>query len=1140
MQSLEDLLKSRSIIRHHFDSFHDFIRLSVPSTCYASRWKLSDGSVVLFSNLTFQPPTILEANNVTRLIKADEARIRNQNYSSPFYADIDIKLGDVSTGTARRVFLGYIPIMVGSKHCISKLVLGDLGGYFIINGKEKCCVSQERGAENKSYLYRTKGGEIHVSILCAKNGTNLKCKNDFVLGHNNCIVFSISAYTLKVPLMTLLLVLSEPGTCISDVMASIPIHLRVFLHRSAAESCLEVDTKEKADYYFETVVAKVIRQKMKRSVNIGMDAGDILTRYVLPHIDNGEEHLMGTNVAKRRHILKSVSILYQRHTLGKAFPLTDRDNWENKRVEPTGVLLAQVFRMVWSACCRGFCRTINKMRDKGAVASIRKLWPNETLSNGIRYALATGNWKTSSSNKIYKVGVSQNIHRYTPTSTLSLMRRLTSSYAKELKIAEPRQLHQSTWGFICPVETPEGGNIGLIKQLCLGVVISRQVNSDNILKFLNSLEVDKTVTFSVLPTVWLNGNPIYATSQTKTILKLVREAKYVGVVDSLISVYREPWSGDVFIHTDCGRLLRPIRASSDSQISDSQISDEVVYFSPAEVQRVRIGTVNDRSAMFREFDPRCMFGTTAATIPFPDHNQSPRNTYQCAMGKQAMGVPMADFNIRMDSHFHTLWYPQKPLVSTSLGRKMGIEEFPAGINAIVAIMCRSGYNQEDSVVFNQSAIDRGLFRSDMYRTMCEKETFIPTRCNSETFEKCIAAKSNVHNTVSTAKLDTDGLVTPGTYVRETDILIGKVARSLVDGDIVTADKSIKVDKAEGTVDRVLIGDDTEGNRFVKVRTRSMRTPQIGDKYSSRHGQKGTIGMTFLQHDMPFTRDGITPDIIINPHAIPSRMTIGHIVETITGKVKCLSGKNYDADAFIHGHDAVENICAALKAQGYEKNGNEYLYCGATGKRLESKIFIGPCHYQRLKHMVQDKIHARSTGRNLQLTRQPTEGRGKKGGLRFGEMERDAMLAHGASFFTQGRLFLDSDPFKAAVCGSCGHFLDVKINTSTTVDLKWLCKVCRDKTNVKLVHMPYATKLLFQELLSAGISPKMAFSTLTSHPKHSGSPDSQITDSQITDSQITDSQITDSQITTSAPTPKRLPLSIIKQRPHIRAKIRTRV
>ena len=325
----------------------------------------------------------------------------------------------------------------------------------------------------------------------------------------------------------------------------------------------------------------------------------------------------------------------------------------------------------------------------------------------------------------------------------------------------------------------------------------------------------------------------------------------------------------------------------------------------------------------------------------------------------------------------------------------------------------------------------------------------------------------------------------------------------------SVDKSTKAAKNVGVVDRVLIGDNGDGTRFVKVRTRLQKVPEIGDKFSSRHGQKGTIGMCYTQENMPFTREGLVPDIIINPHCVPSRMTIAHVLETVTGKVTCLTGQQRDADAF-QGHDLVEKITRALHEAGYERNGNEVMYCPQTGKSMAAKVFLGPVYYQRLKHLVGSKIHARARGRNLALTRQPTEGRGQDGGLRVGEMERDALLAHGASEFLRGRLCLDSDVFTINVCETCGQMLDKKIITNVAAEMRWECASCLKDTKAVEKQIPYAAKLLFQELRSAGISCSFK------KPK-----------------QETKEEVVED----NANQPRQLPRRPILKRAHIRAKIR---
>lgn len=426
-----------------------------------------------------------------------------------------------------------------------------------------------------------------------------------------------------------------------------------------------------------------------------------------------------------------------------------------------------------------------------------------------------------------------------------------------------------------------------------------------------------------------------------------------------------------------------------------------------------------------EIHPSMILGICASIIPFPDHNQSPRNTYQSAMGKQAMGVALTNYALRMETMMNVLYYPQKPLATTRSMEYLKFRELPAGQNAIVAIACYSGYNQEDSVIMNQSSIDRGLFRSLFYRAYTEQEKRIGVNV-LEQFEKPTRADTLRLKGGSYDKLDDDGVVAPGVRVSGDDIIIGKTApipndakelgqktASHTKRDVSTPLRSTE----NGIVDQVLFTTNTEGLRFVKVRTRTTKVPQIGDKFASRHGQKGTIGITYRQEDMPFTREGLTPDLIINPHAIPSRMTIAHLVECLLSKVGALKGAEGDATPFTDV--TVESVSKLLEDHGYQKRGFEVMYNGHTGKKLRAQIFLGPTYYQRLRHMVDDKIHARARGPLQILTRQPVEGRARDGGLRFGEMERDCMIAHGAAAFLKERLFEVSDAYRVHVCDICG-------------------------------------------------------------------------------------------------------------------------
>jgi DNA-directed RNA polymerase II subunit RPB2 len=426
-----------------------------------------------------------------------------------------------------------------------------------------------------------------------------------------------------------------------------------------------------------------------------------------------------------------------------------------------------------------------------------------------------------------------------------------------------------------------------------------------------------------------------------------------------------------------------------------------------------------------EIHPSMILGVCASIIPFPDHNQSPRNTYQSAMGKQAMGVCLTNYQLRFDTMNNVLYYPQKPLATTRSMEYLKFRELPAGQNAIVAIACYSGYNQEDSVIMSQSSIDRGLFRSLFYRTYMDSQKKVGINY-VEDFEKPDRADTLRMKQGTYDKLDEDGIITPGTRVSGEDVIIGKTAPMEAETEELgqrtklhtKRDVSTPLRSTEsGIIDSVLLTTNMEGLRFVKVRTRVTKVPQIGDKFASRHGQKGTIGVTYRQEDMPFSREGLTPDLIINPHAIPSRMTIAHLIECLLSKVGAIKGQEGDATPFTDV--TITKISNILRDAGYQSRGFEVMYNGHTGRKMKAQVFFGPTYYQRLRHMVDDKIHARARGPVQILTRQPVEGRARDGGLRFGEMERDCMISHGAAAFLKERLFEVSDAYRIHVCEICG-------------------------------------------------------------------------------------------------------------------------
>jgi DNA-directed RNA polymerase beta subunit len=438
----------------------------------------------------------------------------------------------------------------------------------------------------------------------------------------------------------------------------------------------------------------------------------------------------------------------------------------------------------------------------------------------------------------------------------------------------------------------------------------------------------------------------------------------------------------------------------------------------------------------------------------------------CAMGKQALGVYMSNFNKRIDTMGSVLNYPQKPLAYTKLSKYTYSNDLPSGINSVVAIMTHTGFNQEDSVMINKSALDRGLYVSTYYKAFRDQCTKNHSTGEEEIF-------TNPKNSVSLKpysyeKLDESGFVPKNTYVDGNDIIVGKVMPKKNNGVITQQDNSMCM-KAndEGYIDLNYTGVNSEGYKFCKVRVRKNRKPEIGDKLASRSAQKGTIGMVYNHQDMPFTKDGIVPDIIMNPHAIPSRMTMGQLMECIMGKAACHIGSTGDATPFTDC--SVESIAKVLEMSGMERYGNEIMYCGRTGEQIQTEIFIGPTYYQRLKHMVQDKLHSRgSNGPIVMLTRQPSEGRARNGGLRLGEMERDCLVAHGMSSFLKERMLDVSDNYRLFICKTCGVMANVNPDNNI-----YQCKMCGNQLDISQVRMPYAFKLLSQELATMNILMRFA-------------------------------------------------------------------
>ncbi|KAI3977796.1 hypothetical protein MKX01_040541 [Papaver californicum] len=1120
------------LVRQQIDSFDEFIQTTMQeivsetpdieihseSQHNPSRQQQSDFvetvHKIKFGQIYLSKPIMTESDGETATLFPRAARLRNLTYSSPLYVDVTkeiVQRGhdcEEVTGTEElpRVFIGKVPIMLRSKYCTlygnsekDLVELGecpyDQGGYFIINGSEKVLIAQEKMSTNHVYVFKRKqpNNSMFVGMFSrgsAKGGSS-----------GQCIRATLPYIRSDIPIVIVFRALGFVAD--RDILEHICYNFEdnemMNLLRPSLEEAFVIQNQQVALDFIGRRGSTVGATRSQRI----QYAKEILEKEMLPHVGVGEYC-----ETKKAYYFGYIIHRLLLCALGRR-PEDDRDHYGNKRLDLAGPLLGGLFRNLFRKLTRDVRGYVQRCADNGKDVNLLFGIRASTITNGLKYSLGTGNWGQANAAGT-RAGVSQVLNRLTYASTLSHLRRLNSPIGREGKLAKPRQLHNSQWGIMCPAETPEGQACGLVKNLALMTYVTVGSSANPILEILDysAMENFGEISPAVIhqsTKIFVNGCWVGIHRNPESLVNTLRRRRVGG--NTKVGVIRDVRLNELRLYTDYGRCSRPLFIvkeqrllikKRDIQALQQRESPEEIgwqyliekgyieYVDTEEEETTMISMTIDDLVSARldpkeaysntythcEIHPSLILGVCASIIPFPDHNQSPRNTYQSAMGKQAMGIYVTNYQLRMDTLAYVLYYPQKPLVTTRAMEHLHFRQLPAGINAIVAIACYSGYNQEDSVIMNQSSIDRGFFRSLFFRSYRDEEKKMGTLIKED------FGRPNRENTMgmrhgSYEKLDDDGLAPPGTRVSGEDVIIGKTSPiAQDDADQGQASRYKRRDHStimrqseSGMVDQVMLTTNANGLRFVKVRMRSVRIPQIGDKFSSRHGQKGTVGMTYTQEDMPWTVEGITPDIIVNPHAIPSRMTIGQLIECIMGKVAAHVGKEGDATPFTDV--TVDNISKALHKCGYQMRGYETMYNGHTGRKLTSMIFLGPTYYQRLKHMVDDKIHSRGRGPIQILTRQPAEGRSRDGGLRFGEMERDCMIAHGAANFLKERLFDQSDAYRVHVCEHCGLIAIANIRKGT-----FECRGCKNKTDIVQVHIPYACKLLFQELMSMAIAPRM--------------------------------------------------------------------
>ena len=1143
------------LVRHQIDSYNYFVQNQLQSTIdmfnpIKNIHSEHDFNVELnkynldmeieMRNMKLHRPQIYENNGATKPMMPQEARLRSFTYSVPITVDLFVKANVLKNGIVdtieeciHNVHIGKMPIMLNS--CICNLKMNknvqwgeneeckfDAGGYFIINGSEKTVLGQERVAENIIFCFPCKNTTKWAWTAEIKSIPDFKQISPkqisvMVATKNNGYGYGIYVQLarLKQPIPVYILfraldVISDKkitSTILLDIDKSSNETLAQYLQASVVDANKVLTLEDAMDYVTNQSIYTPINMTLEQGKKKKRDfADEVLEADLFPHCVTKKEKIYFLGYMVNR-LLQTV--------LGWR-DCDDRDSFQNKRIDTVGVLLNNLFRNYLNKMVKDIqkatIREINtgSWRSTGDYANIinntnvYKIVKSTTIENGIKRALATGDFGIKQINQ-NKVGVAQVLNRMTYVSTLSHLRRINTPIDKSGKLIPPRKLHNTTWGYLCPAETPEGPSVGIVKNLSYMSLITIQSYSTPLYDHVKNGIIDiNTLNFDDDNSeifnnakVFINGCLVGIAKDAYQLYVQLKEKKRRGIINFYTSIIFDYKNKEINICNDAGRLVRPVlivngdklainRKILDdlksqkinwlSLVSSVNCSNPVLeYIDPKEQNNTMISMYwNDLNNLnkkyeFCEIHPSTIFGVLASCIPFPENNQSPRNTYQCAMGKQAMGVYVTNYHHRMDKSAFVLSYPMRPFVDTKVMNILKLNEIPSGCNVIVAIMTHTGYNQEDSILFNKGSIERGLFQATVYHTEKDEDK----RITGDDEIRGVPDKTKTKGVKfgSYDKINEHGVINQNSIVKNQDIIISKYVPIKENKNDNT--KKIKFEDQSRCyktiedcyVDKNYLQKNGDGYNSCKIKLRAVRQPVIGDKFSSRHGQKGTIGNIISEEDMPYTHDGIKPDIIINPHAIPSRMTIAQLKETLLGKILVEVGAFGDGTSF--GTTTVPDLCKKLGSIGYESKGNEILYNGMTGEQINSEIFIGPCFYQRLKHMVLDKQHSRSIGPMVGLTRQPAEGRSRDGGLRCGEMERDGLICHGMSQTTKDRLYNCSDKYSMYTCKNCG--MVASVNPDKDI---YICLMCENRTNFSKTQIPYAYKLLSQELITMNIAARL--------------------------------------------------------------------
>ncbi|KJY00099.1 DNA-directed rna polymerase III subunit like protein [Zymoseptoria brevis] len=1092
---LPAFLRVKGLIKQHTDSYDYFIDVELKKIVKANDFILSDTDKkkwLRFTDIRVGKPCRVEDTRsgwVETAVTPNECRLRDMTYAAPIYVDF---VYPRQSGNVRKtdVMIGRMPMMLRSSKCVlsgrSESEMAwlnecavDPGGYFIVRGQEKVILVQEQLSKNR-IIVETFKGVIQASVT--SHTANVKTKT-YVLVKKGHIYLKHNSLNEDIPVAIMLRAMGvqsdhEILLLAAGNDAQYQDEFAPNLEVAAIEGAF---TQEQALEYIATrLKPDRFGDKWKRNEKTPKQTAlEKLAATIIPHVE-----VEGMNFRPKALY---IAFMTRRVLMAMNDPklVDDRDYVGNKRLELAGQMLALLFEDLFKDFVRmikvNMDKTLKKPNPTQEFDPVRIVEQGEArITSGMERAISTGNW-TLKRFRMDRAGVTHVLSRLSYISALGMMTRITSQFEKTRKVSGPRALQPSQFGMLCTSDTPEGEACGLVKNLALMTHITTADDEAPVRKMMYVLGAEDVTSVSGTEIygngayiIFINGTPAALTRQPKQFLNGFRKFRRMGRISEFVSIYINHHHNGVHIATDEGRVCRPLVVveKGKSKVTvrfleslrkgtmdfDDALSRGIVeYLDVNEENDSNIAVYEkqiDEHTTHLEIEPFTILGAVAGLIPYPHHNQSPRNTYQCAMGKQAIGAIAYNQFTRIDTLLYLMVYPQKPMVTTRTIELVKYDKLPAGQNAVVAVMSYSGYDIEDALVLNKASCDRGFGRCQVF-----KKISMPLKSYGNGYQDRLGdrdAKNTRHR-----KIGKDGLVEVGSEIESSDMYMLKEqpmnqASAIPQKEQKWSPMHMSYKLPDPCyADKVQITTNEANSTIIKIQTRQTRRPEIGDKFSSRHGQKGVVGLLAEQVDMPFSDSGVIPDIIMNPHGFPSRMTVGKMLELVSGKAGVLAGKQEYGTAF--GGSKVEDMGATLVKHGFSYSGKDCLTSGITGESLPMYVFFGPIYYQKLKHMVQDKMHSRATGPRAILTRQPTEGRSRQGGLRLGEMERDCLIAYGASQLLLERLMISSDAHEVDVCQNCGM---MGYNN-------W-CQSCSSSRSVVRMTMPYAAKLLIQELMSMNV------------------------------------------------------------------------